>query len=124
MDLSICSPRERMATEAALTCRIEDVLHHMDHAICCHQIAVWYAHRVDVNGVVYLGNMKSNAECTSVKEAAPVLFAHLRRSWNNTWELNLLYESFPVCVMSVWLPVTLSTYRMGFVSHLLPLLTV
>lgn len=45
---------ECMQVHAAVTCRVENVLHHMDHTICCHQVAVWDAYRVDVNGVVHL----------------------------------------------------------------------
>lgn len=44
-----------MVMYGALTPRIENILHHMDHTICCHKVTVWHIHRVDMNRVVYLG---------------------------------------------------------------------
>lgn len=37
-----------------LTCGIQNILHHVDHTICCHQVTVRHIHRVDVDRVVYL----------------------------------------------------------------------
>lgn len=47
---------------AVLTRRIEDILHHMDHTICCHQVAVWHIHRVDMNRVVNLGKTEKKVK--------------------------------------------------------------
>lgn len=38
----------------ALTPGIENILHYMDHTICCHEVTVWNVHRVDVDRVVNL----------------------------------------------------------------------
>lgn len=50
-----CTLHEYLVMQAALTCRIENILHYVDHTICCHQVTVWNVHRVDVNRVVHLG---------------------------------------------------------------------
>lgn len=55
-----------MVIYAALTPRIKNILHHVDHAICCHQVAVWHIHRVDMNRVVYLGKTEKTLNITTL----------------------------------------------------------
>lgn len=108
-----CTLHDCIIMSAVLTRRIENILNHMDYTVCCHQVTVRHIHRVDMNGVVYLGKTEKK-QCmyiyflkrinkhililwaTSI--TVEIIYTVLRPFWNGlTWEVLLWIPGSVLC---------------------------